>query len=42
MSLIYNGITDIHLKKKAEMKQKQKKYCKNRYNKLMVEVKLVV
>ena len=26
-------------KKKAEMKQKQKEYFKNRYNRLMVEVK---
>ena len=39
MSLIDNGITDNHLKKKAEMKQKQKEYCKKRYNNMMVEVK---
>ena len=42
MSLIDNGITDNDLKKKAEMKQKLKEYCKNRYNRLMVEVKQVV
>ena len=38
MSLINNGITDNHLKK-AEIKQKQKEYSKNRHNNLMVEVK---
>ena len=25
--------------KKAEIKEKQREYCKNRYNKLMVEIK---
>ena len=32
----YNGQS---AEKKAEIKEKQREYCKNRYNKLMVEIK---